>query len=37
LFPVLYGSFGSYNEAQNAMRSIHKTQSPDAWLLIDEL
>lgn len=37
LFPVLYGSFGSYKEAQNAMRTIHKTQSPDAWLLIDEL
>ncbi|MGK4566648.1 SPOR domain-containing protein [Flavobacterium sp. 3HN19-14] len=37
LFPVLYGSYASYGEAQAAMREIHKTQSSEAWLLIDEL
>ena len=36
LFPVLYGSFSTYIEAQNAMRDIHKKQSKEAWLLIDE-
>ncbi|MDI1254765.1 MAG: SPOR domain-containing protein [Flavobacterium sp.] len=37
LFPVLYGSYASYGEAQAAMRKIHETQSKEAWLLIDEL
>lgn len=36
LFPVLYGSYPTYVEAQNAMRDIHKNQSKEAWLLIDE-
>ena len=37
LFPVLYGSYATYAEAQQAMRDIHKSVNPDAWLLIKEL
>jgi len=36
LFPVLYGSYATYAEAQQAISEIHKTQSPDAWLMIDK-
>lgn len=36
LFPVLYGSYPSYTEAQQAMRDIHKLDNKDAWLLIQE-
>jgi len=37
LFPVLYGSYASYAEAQKAMAEIHKTQSKEAWLMIKDL
>ena len=37
LFPVLYGSFSTYAEAQKAMDSIQKVHSHEAWLLIEEL
>lgn len=37
LFPVLYGSYTTYLEAQNALTTIHNTDNPDAWLLIKEL
>jgi hypothetical protein len=37
LYPVLYGSYPSYKEAVEAMQHIHKTQSRDAWILIDQL
>lgn len=37
LYPVLYGSFATYTEAQKTMREIHKSQNPEAWLLIQEL
>lgn len=37
LFPVLYGSYATYTEAQQAMKDIHKSVNPDAWLLIKEL
>lgn len=37
LFPVLYGSFWNYAEAQKAMHKIQKTDNPEAWLLIEEL
>lgn len=37
LFPVLYGSYATYSEAQQAMQDIHKSVNPDAWLLIKEL
>lgn len=37
LFPVLYGSFSSYSEAQTQMKEIHKSHNKEAWLLIKEL
>jgi len=37
LFPVLYGSFTTYGEAQKAMKEIKKTHNSEAWLLIEEL
>jgi nucleoid DNA-binding protein len=37
LYPVLYGSYGTYNEARDSMRSIHKTVNHEAWLLVKEL
>jgi CCDC81-like prokaryotic HU domain 2/CCDC81-like prokaryotic HU domain 1/SPOR domain len=37
LFPVLYGSYSSYTEAQGAMKDIQKLDNKDAWLLIEEL
>ena len=36
LFPVLYGSYPSYNEAHEAMKNIKKLDNKDAWLLIQE-
>lgn len=36
LFPVLYGSYATYAEAQQAMEQIHQT-NPDAWLLVKTL
>lgn len=37
LFPVLYGSYATYAEAQQAMEDIHQSINPDAWLLVKEL
>ncbi|MEC4003461.1 SPOR domain-containing protein [Flavobacterium sp. SUN052] len=37
LFPVLYGSFATYSEAQTEMERIKKSHNPEAWLLIEEL
>lgn len=37
LFPVLYGSYSSYTEAQTKMKEIHKSHNKEAWLLIKEL
>lgn len=37
LFPVIYGSYPTYMEAQKAMSEIQKSHNPDAWLLIEEL
>lgn len=37
LYPVLYGSFATYTEAQYKMTQIQNTENPDAWLLIEEL
>ncbi len=37
LFPVLYGSYPTFEEAQKARVEIQKTQNPDAWLLIEEI
>ncbi|WP_309640494.1 SPOR domain-containing protein [Flavobacterium sp.] len=36
LFPVLYGSYATNAEAQEAMTKIHET-NPDAWLLVKAL
>ncbi len=37
LFPVIYGSYSTYEEAQKVKLDINKTSNPDAWLLIKEL
>ncbi|WP_395065570.1 SPOR domain-containing protein [Flavobacterium sp.] len=37
LYPVVYGSFSSYSEAQKEMQKIQKSHNPEAWLLIEEL
>jgi hypothetical protein len=37
LFPVLFGSYPSYTEAQKALVEIHENQSPEAWLMIKDL
>lgn len=37
LFPVVYGSYSSYIDAQNEMNRIKKSHNPEAWLLIQEL
>jgi hypothetical protein len=37
LFPVLYGSYATYAEAEQAKQEIQKTQNPDAWMLIESL
>ncbi|MGH2665324.1 SPOR domain-containing protein [Flavobacterium sp.] len=37
LYPVLYGSFATYTEAQYKMTQIQQTVNQDAWLLIEEL
>lgn len=35
-FPVLYGSYTTYSEAQQAMSAIHNSTNKDAWLMIKE-
>ncbi|MBN9283302.1 MULTISPECIES: SPOR domain-containing protein [unclassified Flavobacterium] len=37
LYPVLYGSFTSYAEAQTKLKEIHKNHNKEAWVLIKEL
>ena len=37
LYPVLYGSYSTYPEAEKVKREIQKTVNPDAWLLIEKL
>lgn len=36
LVPVLYGSYSTYAESQEALKKIHKTESQEAWLLIKD-
>ncbi len=36
LIPVLYGSYSTYSESQEALKEIHKTESQEAWLLIKD-
>jgi hypothetical protein len=37
LFQVLYGSYPTWYEAQQAMLKIKQNENPDAWLLIKQL
>ena len=37
LFPVLYGSYATFPEAEKAKTEIQKTVNPDAWILIESL
>lgn len=37
LFPVLYGSYATFAEADKAKQEIRKTVNPDAWVLIEAL
>lgn len=37
LHPVLYGSYATYAEAQQAMIEIQKANNPDAWLMVKKL
>ncbi len=36
-FPVLYGSYATYTEAQQSMKQIHRSTNKDAWLMVKEL
>jgi hypothetical protein len=36
LYPVIYGSFSTYNEAQLKMNEIQKSINKEAWILIEE-
>jgi preprotein translocase subunit Sss1 len=37
LFPVLYGSYTTFAEAEKARQEINKNDNPDAWILIESL
>ncbi len=37
LFPVLYGSYTTFTEAEKAKQEIIKTDNPDAWVLVESL
>lgn len=37
LYPVLYGSYATMEEAEKTKREIHKAENPDAWILIEKL
>lgn len=37
LFPVLYGSYTTFAEAEKARKEINETDNPDAWILIESL
>lgn len=36
LFPVLYGSFSTLEEAERIKSDIQKSENPNAWILIEE-
>jgi hypothetical protein len=36
LFPVLYGSFSTLEEAERIKSDIQKTENPNAWILIEQ-
>ena len=37
LYPVLYGSYPTFTEAEKAKIEIQKTVNPDAWILVQSL
>lgn len=37
LYPVLFGSYSTYAEAQQAMTTIRRSTQSDAWLLVQDL
>lgn len=37
LFPVVYGSYATFSEAQKAQKEIIEEHNPDAWILIQTL
>lgn len=37
LYPVLYGSYATFAEAEKAKIAIQKTVNPDAWILVETL
>ncbi|MES2240732.1 MAG: SPOR domain-containing protein [Bacteroidota bacterium] len=37
LYPVLYGSFATFAEAQKLKREIQNSENPEAWLLVESL
>ncbi len=37
LYPVLYGSYTTYEESRSVLKDIKKTQNPEAWILIQDL
>lgn len=37
LFPVVYGSYATFAEAEKASQEIQKTVNPDAWVLVESL
>lgn len=37
LYPVLYGSYTTFAEAEKAKKEIQKTTNPDAWVLVESL
>lgn len=37
LYPVLYGSFATYAEAQKVKNEVRESENPEAWLLIESL
>ena len=36
LYPVIYGSYATHDEAQNALNKIRQQENSEAWLLIKE-
>jgi len=37
LFPVLYGSYATFAEAETAKQEIQKNENADAWILVESL
>lgn len=37
LYPVLYGSYATFAEAEKIKKEIQNTENPDAWVLVESL